>query len=77
MLESIFFVFDGKIYTQNFGTPMDSPLSLIIADLVMQDLERNLLKRFGTEIPFFFRYVNDIATAVPHSTISITISISF
>ena len=27
----------------------------------MQDLEMNALERFGTELSFFFRYVDDIA----------------
>jgi len=44
---------------------MDSPLSPIITDLVMQDLEINALERLGIEIPFYYRYVNDIAPAVP------------
>jgi len=45
------------------------PLSLIIADLVMDDLESKALERFRTEIPFYFRYVNDIATAIPNHVI--------
>jgi len=40
VLKSTFFSFDNQIYKQNYGTPMGSPLSPIIADIVMQDLER-------------------------------------
>jgi len=40
VLESTFFSFDNQIYKQNFGIPIGSPLSPIIADIVMQDLER-------------------------------------
>jgi len=68
MLESTFFTFDDEIYRQNFGTPISSPLFSIFADLVMQDLELNL-KSFGTDLLFFFRYVDDIAIAVPHNLI--------
>lgn len=39
ILYSTYFTFNRLIYKQNFGTPMGSPLSPVIADLVMQDLE--------------------------------------
>ena len=35
-LDSIFFVIDSIIYRQNYGTPMGSPLSPVIADLVVR-----------------------------------------
>jgi len=63
VLDSTFFKFDQKIYKQNFGTPMGSPLSHIIADLVIQDLEREVKLDF--RLPFYFRYVDNILTAVP------------
>ena len=40
VLDSTYFTFDNIIYKQNFGTPMGSP---IIADVVMQDLENEVL----------------------------------
>jgi len=43
---------------------MGSPLSPIITDLVLLDLETRALKRFGFEVPFYIKYVDDIATAV-------------
>jgi len=42
---------------------MDSPLSPIIADLIMEDLKCKALERFGIEVPFYFRYVDDVAIA--------------
>ena len=50
VLES--FIFDDNIYNQKFGTPMSSPLSPIIADLVMEDLECRMLERFRTTFLF-------------------------
>ncbi|KYM98511.1 hypothetical protein ALC62_10773 [Cyphomyrmex costatus] len=43
ILDSTYFTFDNIIYKQNFGTPMGSPLSPIVADLVMRRLERTAL----------------------------------
>jgi len=46
---------------------MGSPLSPIITDIVLQDFERKALLEFGVEVPFYYRYVDDIATAI-HQT---------
>jgi len=53
---------------------MVSPLSPIIADLVLLDLETRALESFGIEVPFYVRYVpfyvryvDDIATAIHHT----------
>jgi len=39
ILNSTSFIFDNVIYKQIFGTSMGSPLSPILVDIVMQDLE--------------------------------------
>ncbi|KYN11963.1 hypothetical protein ALC57_15856 [Trachymyrmex cornetzi] len=39
ILDSTYFIFDNKIYRKKFGTPMGSPLSPIMADLVLVTLE--------------------------------------
>jgi len=67
VLDSTYFVFNNIFYKQTFGTPMGSPLSLIIADLVMRDLEEKALGRLGVRVPFYFRYVDNIAMAIPSS----------
>jgi len=45
VLDSTFFTFNNIVYRQVFGTPMcvGSPLSPIIADIVMQDIEKKAL----------------------------------
>jgi len=72
VLDSTFFMFDNQFYKQNFGTPMDSPLSPIIADVVMQELETTVHRTLSTvnfPIPIHYRYVDDILMAVPHDKI--------
>ena len=49
---------------------MGSPLSPIIADLVLQDLETEVLSTFDFQVPFFLRHVDDIATAVPRDMVN-------
>jgi len=42
---------------------MGSPLSPIIVDIVMQDLENYTLNALETDLIFYVRYVDDIALA--------------
>jgi len=63
ILSSIYFVFNNKIYRQTFETAMGSPLSPIIANLVLQDLEERALEKINCNIPFYYRYVDDIVLA--------------
>ena len=50
---------------------MGSPLSPIAADIVMDDLETNCISTLLFQLPFHFRYVDDIVTAVPANQIDI------
>jgi len=69
ILSSTFFTFNNIIYQQTFGTPMGSPLSPIIADIVMQDLEACCLRNANCHLSFYFRYVDDIVMATPSDQI--------
>jgi len=69
-LESTYFKFNEIIYKQKFGTSMGSPLSPIIAEIVLQDLEKKALGLLSIEIPFYHRYVDDIALAAPRHKIN-------
>ena len=40
--QSSFFMYNDVIYKQNFGCPMGSPLSPIIANMVMEEIEKQL-----------------------------------
>jgi len=67
VLESTFFQFDQKYYKQTFGVPMGSPLSPVVADLVMQRLEHNVIGSLEVKPFFYHRYVDDIILAAPNS----------
>ncbi|KAG5322451.1 GUS protein, partial [Pseudoatta argentina] len=43
IINSTFFKFDKKIFRQIFGIPMGSPLSPILANIVLQDLEQEII----------------------------------
>ncbi|XP_071638462.1 uncharacterized protein [Temnothorax longispinosus] len=73
ILDSTYFRFNNKVYKQNFGSPMGSPLSPDLADLVLQDIETRAMRMFNFHIPFFFRYVDDIAMAIPNDTVDFTL----
>jgi len=64
ILSSTYFVFNKK-NLQTYGTPMGSPLSPVIAYMVLQDLEEEALNKINCNIPFYFRYVDDILLAAP------------
>lgn len=65
VLEECCFQFNGQFYRQIFGSPMGSPASPVFADLVLEILEEMVIKKLGFKLPFFYRYVDDILTAVP------------
>lgn len=71
VLESTYFKFDNTVYKQNFSTPMGSPLSPVIADLVLQNLGTKLLKILNFHVSFFLRY--DIAMAIPSDKVNCTL----
>ena len=64
-LEATYLVFEGKVYRQIHGTAMGSPVSVVVANLVMEDVEQEALSTFHTPPRFWRRYVDDTCTALP------------
>jgi len=50
---------------------MGSPLSPVIADIVMRDLETSCLNNVNCHITFYYRYVDDIVMAVSSDNIDL------
>jgi len=74
ILSSTFFTFNNITYKQIFGTPMGSPLSPILADLVMQDLELKAMNKLNVEFSFYYRYVDDILLSTPSDKVDIILN---
>jgi len=60
VLSSTCFVFNGRHYAQIYGSPMDSLLFPILADIVMEDLETRSLQKLDFVVHTYYRYVDDI-----------------
>jgi len=66
VLESTYFHFNNRVYKQTYGAPMGSPLSPIVADLILQRLESTILSDLTYKPTFYYRYVDDIVLSLPH-----------
>ncbi|XP_064488395.1 uncharacterized protein LOC135400493 [Ornithodoros turicata] len=53
------FSFRGQVYHQIEGCPMGSPVSVTMANLVMEYVEESAFQRFTHNIKFYRRYVDD------------------
>ena len=68
-LNSTDFKFNGTTFFQKRGLPMGSPFSPILADLVMDDLEKEKLANLDFEVPVYLRYVDDILIVAPSTQV--------
>ena len=63
-LTSTYFQYNGRHYKQLHGTAMGSPVSVVVAEIVMQHVEESTLATCRQTIPLWLRYVVDTFTAV-------------
>ncbi|BHF82209.1 hypothetical protein SprV_0802534600 [Sparganum proliferum] len=63
-----FFTFDGETYEQIKGTPMGSPLSSLVSELVIQELETVAFSLYKP--PFWRRYVDDTFVIIERDRLS-------
>ena len=63
-LTSTYFQYNDKHYKQLHGTAMGSPVSVVVAEIVMQDVEESALATCRQTIPLWLRYVDNTFTAV-------------
>ena len=58
-LKTTQFVYNGTCYQRVFGTAMGSPVSVVIANMVMEDVEQRALATSPVKPFFWKRYVDD------------------
>ncbi len=59
-LNCTYFKFEGQFYRQIHGAAMGSPLSPVICNLYMEDLEEKAISTLEVKPKFYKRYVDDI-----------------
>ena len=71
ILTTTYFQFDGQVYRQKFGAAMGSPVSPIIANLFMEDLEQTVLSTAPPTIKprLWKRYVDDVLAFVKEDSV--------
>ena len=63
-LTSTYFQYNGKHYKQLHGTAMGSPVSVVVAEIVLQNIEEQALATYTGAVPLWSRYVDNTFTAV-------------
>ena len=63
------FKYNNTYYQQIFGTAMGSPVSAVMANLVMEDLEKRALSTSIAQPCFWKRYVDDVCAAINSSLV--------
>ena len=61
-MEATFFVCNQTIYQQIFSCPMGSPLSPVLACMVIEVIEQNATETFSKPPSIWVRYVDDVYT---------------
>ncbi|BHF62087.1 hypothetical protein SprV_0100506800 [Sparganum proliferum] len=66
--QQTFFAFNGRTYEQIKGTPMGSPIFSLVAELVLQELEKVAFDHY--ELAFWRRYVDDTFVILERSRLA-------
>ena len=70
LFDNTYFQFNEKFFKQLFGSPMGGNVPNQFADIVLEDLEVECIKKLSFIPVFFIRYVDDILTLIPSNKIT-------
>lgn len=76
VLEASFFQYGGKSYDQTFGVPMGSPLSPVVANIIMEKVEQTAIEKLKAEnitLHVYRRYVDDCFVVGKESDIEVIV----
>ena len=73
--KNVHFTFESRTYVPTDVVAMASPLGLVLADIVMIELENSLLPKLTKYITFWKRYLDDTISFVKISTTGFLISV--
>ena len=65
-LDASSFQYNGQVFKQIKGTPMGSPVSVAIAEIVVQSIEKEILNQ-NNAFQFWYHYVDDIISSIPRN----------
>ena len=68
-LDATYLAYRGEFFKQTFDTAMGSPVSVTVANLVMESVEERALSTYQSPVPFWKRYVDDTVTALPRDQV--------
>ena len=69
-LKDTYFSFMNKIYHQKYGLAMGSPISSLLANITIFELEKTILPNLEQEICIWVRYIDDVFALVKHGSIN-------
>ena len=69
-LNATYFSFGGTFYKQVNGTAMGSPVSVVVANLVMEHIEDRALSTSPGKVRFWKRYVDDVCCSLPKQDVT-------
>ena len=64
-----YFKQNGILYKQEHGTPMGSPVSVVLAELTLQALEKKMFSEAPSQPLLWKRYLDDVIAMLPKNQI--------